>query len=77
VLARTKEADASGRRRFAQRLHALDIATGTEKPDSPAEIAAAVKGTGAGSSNGSVAFVRTEAPDLSSRQTARVMRSSG
>jgi len=56
VLARTKETGASGGRRFAQRLHALDIATGAEKPDSPVEIAASVKGTGAGSSNGSVAF---------------------
>ena len=49
VLARTKEIGASGSPRFVQRLHALDVATGAEKPGSTVEIAASVKGTGAGS----------------------------
>jgi uncharacterized protein (TIGR03437 family) len=33
---------------YVQRLHALDIATGAEKPGSPVEIAASVPGTGDG-----------------------------
>ncbi len=41
VLARTRERD-----RFYQRLHALDIATGAERPGSPALIRASVKGAG-------------------------------
>jgi len=39
-----------------QRLHALDISTGNERPNSPVEIQAVVPGTGAGSSGGMVAF---------------------
>jgi hypothetical protein len=40
VLARTREHD-----RFYQRLHALDIATGKERPGSPVLIRASVKGS--------------------------------
>ena len=45
VLARTKE---NGQ--FKQRLHALDVKTGAERPNSPVEITASVPGTGDGSS---------------------------
>ena len=38
-----------------QRLHAVDIRDGTERPDSPVVIAAAVPGTGPGRSDGMVA----------------------
>jgi hypothetical protein len=41
---------------YAQRLHALDITTGAEMPDSPALVSASVAGTGAGSSGGVVSF---------------------
>ncbi|MDB6076637.1 MAG: C-terminal target protein, partial [Akkermansiaceae bacterium] len=51
LVARTKE---SGR--FFQRLHALDVRTGAERPNSPTIITASVAGTGAGSANGQVAF---------------------
>jgi hypothetical protein len=58
VLARTKE-EALGIPlfpRYIQRLHALDVATGAEKFGGPVEIQASVKGTGAGSAHGVVAF---------------------
>jgi|SRR5579863_2856880 len=51
VVARTKE---SGQ--YVQRLHALDVTTGAEKFGGPANIAASVPGTGAGSVNGIIAF---------------------
>ncbi|HVM97812.1 MAG TPA: EF-hand domain-containing protein [Candidatus Acidoferrales bacterium] len=51
VVAKTKEP--SG---IFQRLHALDIATGTERPGSPVVIAAAVSGVGAGSLGGTLSF---------------------
>jgi len=38
------------------RLHALDIATGNEKPNSPVVISASVPGTGPGSSGGALSF---------------------
>jgi outer membrane protein assembly factor BamB len=51
VVVRTKE-----RGRFVQRLHALDITTGSEKFGGPRVIAAKVKGTGGGSVNDYVQF---------------------
>jgi hypothetical protein len=51
VLARTKEQGT-----FVQKLHALDITTGHERPDSPVVITASVPGTGDGSINGKVSF---------------------
>ncbi|HTX76987.1 MAG TPA: hypothetical protein VMD29_12335 [Terracidiphilus sp.] len=46
--------DAAGN--YHQRLHALDIVTGAELPDSPAEIHATFPGVGANSTNGVVLF---------------------
>jgi hypothetical protein len=43
-IARTAE-DTSGTTRYYQRLHAVDIATGAERPGSPVLIRAAVKGS--------------------------------
>jgi len=51
VVAKTKE---NGK--FIQRLHALNITTGAERPNSPVVIQATVKGNGDGSSNGFVSF---------------------
>lgn len=51
VLARTKENGS-----YVQRLHALNITTGAEQPNSPVVIQGQVKGTGAGSVNGILAF---------------------
>ncbi|HLY17952.1 MAG TPA: hypothetical protein VKR61_12055, partial [Bryobacteraceae bacterium] len=51
VVANTKE---NGQ--FFQRLHALDITTGSEKFGGPAVITATVPGTGDGSSNGQITF---------------------
>ena len=51
VEAKTKEHGT-----YVQRLHALDITTGAEKPGSPALIKASVPGTGMASVNGQVAF---------------------
>ena len=47
VVAETKE---SGN--YFHRLHALDLATGAEKPGSPVVIQASVPGTGGGAVNG-------------------------
>lgn len=41
---------------FYHRLHALDVATGSEKYNAPVTIAASVPGTGDGSVNGTVSF---------------------
>ncbi len=41
---------------YHQRLHALDVTTGTELANSPAEIKASYPGTGDGSSGGNVIF---------------------
>ncbi len=51
LLARTKETGA-----FVQRLHALDVTTGAEKFSGPVAIVANVRGTGDGSSGGTLAF---------------------
>jgi len=51
VVAKTKEGS-----NFVQRLHALDIATGSEKFGAPVVIQATVPGTGAGSANGQLPF---------------------
>jgi len=47
VVAMTKETSANGTE-YVQRLHALDVATGAEKPGSPVAIQASVPGTGEG-----------------------------
>ncbi len=44
------------RGKTVQRLHALDIATGNDKPDSPVTITASVPGTGGGSDGASLTF---------------------
>jgi len=51
VLVRTKENGT-----FVQKLHALDITTGRERPNSPVTITATVPGKGDGSANGKVTF---------------------
>jgi hypothetical protein len=51
LIAKTKE---NGK--FFQRLHALDITSGAERPSSPVVIRAKVKGSGDGSNNGIVSF---------------------
>jgi fibronectin type 3 domain-containing protein len=55
VVAKTKEV-VSGTTKYAQRLHALDLATGNEKFGGPVVIQASVPGTGAGSTNGQLPF---------------------
>src|ERR1051326_1604732 len=59
VVARTKEPMPPPNSQTyvqVQRLHALDISTGNERPNSPAVIQASVPGSGDGSSGGNVAF---------------------
>jgi hypothetical protein len=51
VLARTKENGV-----FVQKLHALDITTGKERPNSPVVITATVPGKGDGSIDGKITF---------------------
>jgi hypothetical protein len=51
VVAATKENST-----YVQRLHALDVTTGAEKFNGPVVISATVKGTGAGSVGGNLAF---------------------
>lgn len=51
VLARTKEHGA-----FVQKLHALDITSGKERPGSPVVVSATVPGSGDGSVGGKVSF---------------------
>lgn len=51
LIAKTKE---NGN--FFQRLHAINITTGAEQPNSPVVIKAGVKGTGDGSVNGIIKF---------------------
>lgn len=47
VLARTREISGNTTN-FVQRLHALDVATGAERPNSPVVVSTAVPGTGDG-----------------------------
>ncbi len=51
LVARTKEDGA-----WVQRLHALEVATGRDRPGSPVEIEATVPGTGEGGTDGLVPF---------------------
>jgi hypothetical protein len=51
LVANTKENGA-----YFSRLHALNMITGAEQPNSPANITATVTGTGNGSSNGQLSF---------------------
>ncbi|WP_433966374.1 hypothetical protein [Tunturiibacter gelidiferens] len=51
VVAKTKESGT-----YVQRLHAINILTGAEQPNSPTVIQATVPGTGSGSSGGLLAF---------------------
>ena len=51
VLARTKEHGV-----FVQKLHALDITNGKEKPGSPVVISATVRGSGDGAVGGKISF---------------------
>jgi hypothetical protein len=51
VSAKTKENGA-----YFYRLHALDLATGAEKTNSPVTITASVRGSGDGSSGGTITF---------------------
>jgi hypothetical protein len=51
VVGKTKESGI-----YFQRLHALDITTGAEKPGSPVTLSAQVNGSGNGSSNGLLSF---------------------
>jgi hypothetical protein len=41
---------------WVQRIHAVDLVTGAERPGSPAVILASIAGTGAGTSGGTIAF---------------------
>ncbi len=56
VVAKTKEISGSTTN-YVQRLHALDIATGTEKFGGPVVIQGNVPGTGVGSVGGQVPFI--------------------
>jgi hypothetical protein len=51
ALARTKENGS-----YVQRIHALDIASGLERPNSPVLVQVSIPGTGAGSVNGQLAY---------------------
>jgi hypothetical protein len=52
LVARTKENGTN----FVQRLHALDVTTGAERPNSPVIITATYAGTGAGNVGGVITF---------------------
>ena len=57
VVAMTKEHG----NQYVQRLHALDITTGTDRPGSPVTIFALIKGEGYDSSNAGISFNTREA----------------
>ena len=54
IFAVAMSKDAAGK--YHQRLHALNLTTGAELPDSPREIAGSYPGSGANSQNGNVIF---------------------
>jgi hypothetical protein len=57
LVAATKEYQSgSGTYQWVQRLHALDIATGAELPNSPVVIQSSVHGSGSGASGGNISF---------------------
>src|SRR5262249_302813 len=56
VAAPVCPASTSSGNSFFQRLHAIDVTTGAEMPNSPVEISASVAGIGDGSSSGVVHF---------------------
>jgi hypothetical protein len=56
VLTRSKNEHLLSPNQYHQYLHALDIATGAEKPHSPIEIQATIPGKGEGSRDGQLAF---------------------
>ena len=56
VVSKTKET-ISGQDTYVQRLHALNLTDGTEKPGSPQSIATSVSGIGDGSSGGTLPFI--------------------
>jgi len=53
LVAKSKDAADNS---YHQKLHALDLTTGQNKPGSPVEITGSVQGTGAGSVNGTLTF---------------------
>src|SRR5262249_27216451 len=55
LVAKTKEPSGSDTV-YVQRLHALDVATGAERPNSPVIIEASVPGTGDGSIGGILTY---------------------
>jgi len=65
LVARTKEFGVN----FVQRLHALDIATGLDRSNSPVVITATYPGTGAGNSGGMIPFD----PELHNQRPALVL----
>jgi hypothetical protein len=50
-----RQATTTPKRRYVQRLHAIDVATGAQK-QAPREIRASIRGKGPGSANGIVEF---------------------
>jgi len=65
LVARTKENGV-----FVQRLHALDVTNGAERPGSPVMIQATVPGTGSGSVGGMLSFN----PQLENQRSALFMQ---
>jgi hypothetical protein len=71
VVAKTKENGA-----YVQRLHALDLAAGTEKLGGPATIQAIVNGSGDGSVSGKITF-DSPSIDLKANQRSALLFSGG
>ena len=71
VVAKTKESGA-----YVQRLHALDLAAGTEKLGGPAIIQAIVNGSGDGSVSGKITF-DSPSIDLKANQRSALLFSGG